>query len=106
MKIIMSFKRFDIDKYIDEQLNNDLEFREAWENSQSEYVVLAQLVKLRKEKGLTQKDLAKLSGNKQQVISRIEKHESSPTLKTLSSIANALGAEIMLVPKSMPIEAK
>ena len=44
--------------------------------------MLSELMKLRKEKGLSQTELAEMSGNKQQVISRIENKENSPTLKT------------------------
>ena len=62
-----------------------------------EYDILGELIKLRKEKGLTQKELAEMTGNKQQVISRIEKHESSPTLKTLCSLAKVLDVDIKFV---------
>jgi transcriptional regulator with XRE-family HTH domain len=61
--------------------------------------VLDNLIKLRKEKGLSQVELAGLSGNKQQVISRKENRENSPTLKTLCSILDVLGYDIQFVPK-------
>lgn len=57
------------------------------------------LIEARKEKNITQTELAKLTGNKQQAISRIEKKEHSPSLKSFYSIANALGYDVQLVKK-------
>jgi len=57
------------------------------------------LLQLRKEKGLSQVDLAKKTGFKQQAISRIEKRENSPTLKTLCVITDVLDVDIKLVPR-------
>ena len=56
-------------------------------------------MKIRKEANLSQTELAEKSGNKQQVISRIENKENSPTLKTLCSILDVLGYEIKIQPK-------
>jgi len=96
----MPFKKIDVQAEIDKRVETDPAFREAWENSRMEYKILGELTKLRKEKGLSQTELALKTGNKQQVISRIEKNEQSPTLKTLCSMANALGADIKIVPAS------
>jgi len=60
--------------------------------------LLAELVKIRKESNMSQTELAEKSGNRQQVISRIENKENSPTLKTLCSILDVLGYEINLSP--------
>ncbi|MFQ9648625.1 MULTISPECIES: helix-turn-helix domain-containing protein [Hungatella] len=46
---------------------------------------------------MTQMDLAKATGNKQQVISRIEKWENSPTLKTFCGLLNTLGYDLQIV---------
>jgi transcriptional regulator with XRE-family HTH domain len=70
-----------------------------WDESRTEYHILGELVKLRKEKGLSQTELAELTGNKQQVISRIENRENSPTLKTLCNIIDVLGYDIQFVPR-------
>lgn len=45
------------------------------------------------------KELAALTGNKQQVISRIEKKKSIPTIRTFSYILEALGYELQIVKK-------
>ena len=96
----MPFKKIDINNQIDEKLKTDAEFNKLWNESRSEYKLLAELVKIRKQNGMSQSELAQKSGNKQQVISRIENHENSPTLKTLCSLLDVLGYEIKLKPKS------
>ena len=95
----MPFQKLDVKAFIQETLNADEELKEIWDNSRMEYAVLSELVKIRKEKGLSQAELAERTGNKQQVISRIEKKENSPTLKTICAILNSLDYEIQLVPK-------
>ena len=95
----MPFKKVDISGIIQDNLNADAELKEMWENSRMEYAALGELIKLRKAKGLSQTELAEKSGNKQQVISRIENKENSPTLKTICSILNALDYEIQFIPR-------
>jgi len=95
----MPFEKIDVNKTINDTLSTDLELKRLWDESRTEYHALGALVKLRKEKGMSQVELADLSGNKQQVISRIENRENSPTLKTLCSILDVLGYDIQFVPK-------
>jgi len=95
----MPFEKINVNKAINDALAADSELKQIWSESRTEYNVLGNLIKLRKEKGLTQAELAGLSGNKQQVISRIENNENSPTLKTLCSILDVLGYDIQFVPK-------
>jgi len=95
----MPFEKLDVKAFIKETLDADAELREIWDNSRMEYAVLGELVKIRKSKGLSQAELAERTGNKQQVISRIEKKKSSPTLKTVCMILNSLDYDIQLVPR-------
>jgi len=99
----MPFQKVNVSSVIEETLNADAELQELWDNSRMEYAVLGSLVKIRKERGFSQTELAEKSGNKQQVISRLEKKENSPTLKTVCSILNALDYEIQLVPKRQSV---
>lgn len=73
------------------------EFTKLWNESRTEYKLLAELVQLRKEQKMTQGELAKITGNKQQVITRIEKRENSPTLKTFCGLLNTLGYDLQIV---------
>ena len=95
----MPFKQINVNEQIIEKRKTDSEFDKLWQESRNEYKLLAELVKIRKEANLSQTELAEKSGNKQQVISRIENKENSPTLKTLCSILDVLGYEIKFVPK-------
>ena len=95
----MPFTDFNITEHIENRRKSDSEFREAWDSSRMEYKILGDIIKLRKEKGITQVDIANKSGIKQQAISRIEKHENSPTLKTLCALADVLDFDIQLVPR-------
>ena len=97
----MPFKQINVNKQIDEKRKNDAEFDVLWQESRNEYKLLAELVKIRKDANLSQTELAQRSGNKQQVISRIENKENSPTLKTLCSILDVLGYEIKFEPKKI-----
>lgn len=92
----MPFIRADISKEIDQQKFNDPLFQEVWDNSQEEYRILGEIIKLRKEQGMSQTDLANAVGVRQQMISRMEKHENSPTLRTLCNVLDVLGYTIKL----------
>jgi len=93
----MPFKQVSIKDMIEHERAVSPEFKAAWDNSRMEYRILGELVKLRKNKGLSQTELAARVGSNQRVISRIEKHEESPTLKTLCNWAMALDVDIQLV---------
>lgn len=95
----MPFEKIDVKQTIDDVLSADIELNKIWEESRTEYRILGELVKIRKSKNLSQVELAEKSGNKQQVISRIENKENSPTLKTLCSILDVLGYDIQFVPR-------
>ena len=54
---------------------------------------------LRKAKGMTQQDLADVTGNQRNHISRIESGKYSVGFDTLQTIAEALDADIRIVPR-------
>ena len=80
-------------------LIDDAKLKEMWDASDTEHYVLYTLVKIRQAQGLSQVGLAKKAGSKQQIISRIENRENSPTLKTLCRLIDVLGYKIQIVPK-------
>lgn len=67
--------------------------------SEKENGLIDELANLRKSQKISQAQLAQLTGNKQQAISRIEKKEHSPSLKLFCSMVNALGYELRIVKK-------
>ncbi|QTA38521.1 helix-turn-helix transcriptional regulator [Thermosipho ferrireducens] len=66
--------------------------------------IVSQIVKLRVEKRISQKELAKKLGTKQSAISRFENFSSNPTLKFLFKVLKALDAEIEITDKSKGYE--
>jgi DNA-binding XRE family transcriptional regulator len=62
------------------------------------YSLARQLAERRRDRHLTQKQLAELSGIDQPEISRVERGQSNPTTATLSALARALAVDIRLVP--------
>lgn len=72
----MCFDGYDIERYIVNEIRN-----------------------LRNKKGMTQEDLAKKCGVHQQEISRIESQRTSPSLKKISKMLNALDCQIIIKDK-------
>jgi DNA-binding XRE family transcriptional regulator len=62
------------------------------------YRLAHQVMVRRRELGLTQAKLARLTGVAQADISRIEGGWANPTLATLAAVAHALGLQLGLVP--------
>ena len=95
----MPFVEINIQEEIEKRRQEDPEFREAWDSSREEYRLIGEMISIRKQSNITQSKLADLIGNKQQAISRIEKKESSPSLKLFCNIIDALGYELKIVKK-------
>ncbi len=95
----MPFIKVEVDKIIDQKKQESGQFQEAWEESREEYRLIGELIRIRKEEKITQTKLAEITGNKQQVISRIENKESVPTLRTFCNLINALGYTLQIVKK-------
>ena len=94
---MMPFVGVKIDEVLEKKRRSEPEFKKAWDDSREEYRLIGEMISLRKEEKVTQGELAKLVGSKQQVISRIEKKENSPSLRSFCNILNALGYELKIV---------
>ena len=77
----MPFKKVNVKEEINKRLEMDAELKKAYDHSQQEYEVVKQIVKMRNEMGLSQSDVARQSGLTQQMVSRIETVDNSPTLR-------------------------
>jgi ribosome-binding protein aMBF1 (putative translation factor) len=55
-----------------------------------------QIIDRRRERQMTQQQLAEASGLHQSMVSRIEQGVANPTVRTLSALARALDARLML----------
>lgn len=87
-------------KELEDAYNSNLKVRAAIDQFDAECRLRRELVKARKQRNLTQKQIKESTGLTQQVISRIESNtDISPSLKNLMMYANALGYELALQPK-------
>ncbi len=66
--------------------------------------LINQLCEIRKQKKITQEQLAEMTGNKQQAISRAENNMHSPSLRLFCNMVNALGYEIEVVARHLNTE--
>ena len=92
----MTFVEVKEKERIEKIKKNNPKFKKAWEESEEEYRLLAEMTKIRNESNLTQKQLAELVGCKQQVISRIETRENKPSLRLFTQILKSLGYRLRI----------
>lgn len=64
------------------------------------------IANLRKEKSMTQEDLAELCGYSVEFISLIERGINAPTIDGLEKLANALGLEVDIIFENMKSQRK
>ncbi len=95
----MPFVEMNVKDEIDKRKKKSESFARAWNESREEYRLIGEMISLRKAEKITQSQLAAVTGSKQQVISRIEKRECSPSLKIFCNILNVLGYELQIVKK-------
>jgi len=81
----------------------NLEVKQEYENLASAYALRKQLIKIRKDAGFTQEELAEILHTKKSNISRLENVNSSlsPKLSTIEEYARAVGyqSEINFIPQ-------
>ena len=63
-----------------------------------EVELIGKMIEAREKQGLSQRDLAKISGVKQPAIARIESLRSTPQLDTLLKVLVPLGYSLEIIP--------
>ena len=81
-------------KEVQKELLKDPEVAKECANLEPEYQIISQLIVLRKENKITQKELAELIGDSQPNISRLESGNYNPTLAKLKKIADCLDRKL------------
>ena len=91
------------DDILEEMLLEDPELAEAYQADRPAYLVARELIKARRLQGLSQAEVAELVGKPASVISRIERMDTTPTLRTANDLARALGLtlELQFVPSGV-----
>ena len=93
----MPFTTIKTEELIHEKKQKDKAFAKQWDESRNEYKLIQEMIKIRKEQHITQTQLAKMTGNKQQSISRINKKLRKQALATFCKIINTLGYDLKIV---------
>ena len=91
------------DDFLKEQLQDE-EFRREYEALQPEHALIQAMIDARKAAGMTQKDLSERTGIAQSDISRLERGNANPSLRTLQRLAAGMGMvlRIEFLPQSEP----
>ena len=79
--------------YLAEQMDNP-RFRKAWEQVRDGDRLTRELVRLRIERGLTQAEVARQVGTKQEAISRLEHRPPKRPTELLRKVARLYGYEV------------
>ena len=74
----------------------DSNFKKEYDDLEPEYDIINAMIKARKEKGLTQKQLSELTGISQADISRIENGTRNPSLGMIKRLAAGMGMRLKL----------
>lgn len=74
------------------------DFRQAYDDLETEFVLLRELIQARQRAGLTQAEIAEKMGTKAPAVTRLEtslsSNRHSPTLSTLKKYAAAVGCKL------------
>ena len=82
---------------LSDYLNDESKITKA-ERAQIEFEteLIGKLIEAREQRGLSQRDLAKLSGVKQPSIARLESMRATPQIDTLFKLLNPLGYTLVI----------
>lgn len=78
------------------EMMKDPEVKREFDALEPEFQLIREMIKARREAGLTQKELAERTGLQQSNISRIENGNGNPSLETLNKIAQGLGKKLVI----------
>ena len=86
----------DMEKYLNERLEKDNEFRKIWHEEAVKREIVKMLIEMRIKQGLTQKELAERLETSQSSIARLEGGKGNPTLNFLVKLGKVLNKKLEL----------
>ncbi|MDD3102117.1 MAG: helix-turn-helix transcriptional regulator [Patescibacteria group bacterium] len=95
-KIKKSQKAVDFQEYLAEQLKNR-KFKKYYDEYGKQLEIAYQILQLRKQRGISQAELAKKIGTKQSNIARMETGQQNLTISMLQEVAKALNRDFKIV---------
>ena len=78
------------------ELLSNTEIKSEYDALRPKYELIEQIILARTEQGITQAELAKITGTKQSNISRFESGNYNPSLEFVQKIAHGLGKELRI----------
>lgn len=84
------------DDYLKETLAKDPELREEYQNLEPEFSVIQAIIDARVSSGMSQQELSKKTGIAQGDISKIERGNGNPSVKTLQRLAAGMGKKLKI----------
>ncbi|MFU2387580.1 MAG: helix-turn-helix domain-containing protein [Phascolarctobacterium sp.] len=85
----------DFRNYLNRQLQRP-SFKAEWDTLQPELTIAQAMIDARKESGLTQKQLSERTGIAQADISKLERGNANPSLRTLQRLAAGMGMNVKI----------
>ena len=85
----------DFRNYLNRQLQRP-SFKAEWNALQPELTIAQAMIDARKESGLTQKQLSERTGIAQSDISKLERGNANPSLRTLQRLAAGMGMNVRI----------
>jgi len=79
-----------------DEMMKDPEFKAEWDALEPEFAIMQAMVDARKQSGMTQKQLAEKTGINQADISKLERGNGNPSLRTLRRLAEGMGMRVKL----------
>lgn len=83
------------DMFFEESMQDE-KLKQEYEKLEPKYDVIRQIIRLRKESGLSQEELSKLTEISRVKIKQYEGGIASPSMKNLNRIANACGKKLTI----------
>ena len=77
-------------------VRKDIFTKEEIAESDLRVALIGEIIKARKEQGLTQRDIEQLSGVKQPIIARMENGTTNPNLGTVLKVLASLGKTLYI----------
>lgn len=91
-------RRIDLDAWIDAERRRSVTFREAFEEARRATEIARELARVRRERGVSQAEMARRLRTSQQAVSRLERPDyQGHTVRMLVRYAESLGKELRFV---------
>ena len=84
------------DDYLKETLAKDPKLRNEYQNLEPEFSVIQAIIDARVSSGMSQQELSKKTGIAQGDISKIERGNGNPSVKTLQRLAAGMGKKLKI----------